>query len=106
MAEKLNREKVFNKTNGHCAYCGCELDFFNFEIDHIIPKKRGGNNRIENLYPCCRDCNIFKYDNEIEEFRRKVSNIILDTFHGRIASKFYKIQPKEIVFYYEENNNG
>lgn len=108
MANKYNREKIYNKTNGRCAYCGCELDFSDFEIDHTIPKSKGGNSKFENLQPCCKDCNLFKFDSDIEEFRKKVSDILLNTFHGRIIGKYYKPIVKDIVFYFEqvENQNG
>lgn len=32
---KLVREKVYQKYNGHCAYCGCELQYKDMQVDHI-----------------------------------------------------------------------
>ena len=32
---KKEREEVYIKYNGHCAYCGCELDIKNMQIDHV-----------------------------------------------------------------------
>ena len=101
MAGQFNREKIYNKTNGHCAYCGCDLDFYDFEIDHLIPKSKGGSGRFENLQPCCRDCNKFKYNDNLEDFRAKIANVAFNTFHGRIVGKYYKPLIKDIVFYFE-----
>ena len=101
MANKFNREKIFNKTNGHCSYCGCELNFYDFQVDHLIPKNKGGNNKADNLMPACSDCNRFKFDSDLEEFREKVENILYETYHGRIIGKYYKPKEKEIIFYFE-----
>ena len=34
------REIVYAKYKGHCAYCGCELEMKDMQIDHIVPKYR------------------------------------------------------------------
>ena len=102
MSQKLNREKIYSKTDGHCAYCGCEINFDYFVIDHIIPKAKGGSSRIENLIPSCRDCNAMKYDCDIETFRNRVASTLHNTFHGRIIAKYYKPHEKPIIFYFEK----
>src|SRR5580765_5993985 len=57
----VKRVQVWDKTGGHCHYCGCELHpFWSFTIDHVIPKSRGGTNAIENLVAACPVCNIEK----------------------------------------------
>ncbi len=51
--------RIFQKTSGHCHFCGDPLDFEKFgrksprgwEKDHVIPKKRGGKRRKANLLP-------------------------------------------------------
>lgn len=103
MGQKLNREKVYSKTDGRCAYCGCDIGFTDFVIDHITPKAKGGNSRIENLIPSCRDCNAMKYDSDIETFRKKIVSTISETFHGRIVAKYYDLSEKPIIFYFEKD---
>jgi len=39
MASKKDREIIFNKYNGKCAYCGCELQK-GWHVDEILPVKR------------------------------------------------------------------
>ncbi len=61
---------------GKCAYCGRDLNLKNKTLDHIMPRQKGGSNRIANLFPCCRDCNSIKGtlyigDFIIQEFKAK-----------------------------------
>jgi 5-methylcytosine-specific restriction endonuclease McrA len=38
--KKSDRELVFNKFNGKCAYCGCELQK-GWHVDELLPVRRG-----------------------------------------------------------------
>jgi len=60
------REYLLEKFNRKCAYCGTENA--KLEIEHIIPKSRGGSNRISNLAIACHDCNQKKDNMTAEEF--------------------------------------
>jgi 5-methylcytosine-specific restriction endonuclease McrA len=52
---------------------GNELDC---EIDHIIPRSRGGRDDLANLVPTCRRCNRFKLGEELETFRSMISHTL------------------------------
>lgn len=60
------REYLLEKWLRKCAYC--EKQDIKLEIEHIIPKSRGGSNRVDNLTLSCRNCNIKKGDKTAEEF--------------------------------------
>jgi len=60
------REYLLEKFNRKCVYCGKEN--VPLEVEHIIPKTRGGSNRISNLTISCHDCNITKGTQTAEEF--------------------------------------
>jgi hypothetical protein len=38
------------------------------EIDHVVPRSRGGSNRVSNLVIACRKCNTAKGDHQVEAF--------------------------------------
>lgn len=38
--KKSDRQKVFEKYGGRCAYCGCELKGKRWNVDHIEPVNR------------------------------------------------------------------
>lgn len=72
MAEKRHKkiqtkkERIFNKCNGKCCFCGMRLQMENpdkknyMTIDHIVAKCKGGTNRDENLQALCWTCNELK----------------------------------------------
>lgn len=70
--KKEERKKVYEKYNGLCAYCGDILWLDSFNVDHMIPKKKGGTNEFKNLMPSCRSCNSWKSVWTIDEFREVV----------------------------------
>jgi len=57
---------LLEKWGRRCAYCGKEN--VPLEIEHIIPKSRGGTNRISNLTLACHECNQKKGNLTAEEF--------------------------------------
>jgi hypothetical protein len=60
---KLRQEVLWS---GPCAYCGYDLPT---QVDHVIPRSRGGSDDRANLVPACRDCNMDKLDFTPEEWR-------------------------------------
>ncbi len=60
------REYLLEKFGRKCCYCG--KNNIPLEIEHIIPKSRGGSNRIDNLCLACRNCNDAKGNMTAEEF--------------------------------------
>lgn len=60
------REYLLEKWGRKCAYCGAVG--VPLEVEHIIPKSRGGSNRVSNLTIACTGCNKDKDDQTAEEF--------------------------------------
>lgn len=50
-----------------CAYCGKDLQDEYSELDHVIPKSRGGANSPENYVVSCVNCNRTKRNKTPEE---------------------------------------
>src|SRR5262249_52051827 len=50
------REYLPEKWGRKCAYCGAQN--LPLQIEHLIPKERGGSNRISNLTLACADLHI------------------------------------------------
>ncbi len=60
------REYLLEKWDRKCAYCG--ITDVPLEIEHIVPRSRGGSNRVSNLTLACRDCNQRKGNQTAAEF--------------------------------------
>ena len=60
------KEYLLEKFGRKCVYCG--KDNVPLEVEHIIPPKRGGSNRVSNLAIACRPCNLKKGNKTAKEF--------------------------------------
>jgi len=60
------REYLLEKWGRKCVYCGKEN--VPLEIEHIVPKSRGGSDRVSNLTLACHECNQRKGNLTAEEF--------------------------------------
>ena len=60
------REYLLEKWGRRCAYCGAEN--VPLEVEHIVPKSRGGTDRVSNLTLACRNCNEKKGNRDVGEF--------------------------------------
>jgi 5-methylcytosine-specific restriction endonuclease McrA len=52
------RERVFMRDGRACQLCG--TDEGDMHIDHIIPRKSGGDHSLDNLRVLCKSCNLRK----------------------------------------------
>ena len=60
------RQYLLEKFNRTCAYCGSRD--VPLEVEHTLPKSKGGSNRVSNLAIACVPCNQAKSNLDIQEF--------------------------------------
>jgi len=60
------RNYLLEKFDHKCAYC--EATDVPLEVEHIVPRSRGGSDRVSNLTIACHDCNQEKGDQTAEEY--------------------------------------
>lgn len=125
---KIDRQKVYEKYDRRCAYCGALLtNIKDMQVDDFKPLGRiyewskekrkfvytgrmhhPENRTFENYMPSCRKCNYYKSDLPIEEFRE-----CLLTLHEKIRTKFLNkvaedygiitVKPFDGKFYFERS---
>ncbi len=66
------KNRLFAEQKGICKGCGKNFDTENFEIDHIIPKSKGGGDYYDNLQLLCGHCNRVKGDRPMEDLVAKL----------------------------------
>ena len=59
------RKWVFTTHGEKCLKCGSKEDV---QLDHIVPIHKGGENKLSNLQPLCKSCNVSK-GIKIEDYR-------------------------------------
>src|SRR5215469_4437662 len=50
----VSRKNIFVRDGYRCMYCGQSHQAADLELEHVIPKSRGGRNVWENLVAACR----------------------------------------------------
>jgi site-specific DNA-methyltransferase (adenine-specific) len=68
------KERLYKQQNGLCNGCNAEFEIYNLEIDHIIPKSKGGGDYYENYQLLCSNCNRMKGDRPMEYLRMKIKS--------------------------------
>ena len=103
------RQKIYEKCNAHCAYCGCELQYKDMQVDHVISlEHHNGADELSNMLPACRSCNYYKSTMTIERFRTNVERfpevLMRDSVTYKNAVRFGLIEPKphKVIFYFEQ----
>lgn len=108
---KDERMAVYKKANGHCAYCGCELEYKDMQVDHVIPINgwsEQGEDTLDNMLPACRSCNHYKSRSTLEGFRKMVENmpavLMRDSVTYKNAVRFGLVAPtpRPVKFYFEQ----
>lgn len=86
--KKLRVNYLIYRDGPDCRYCGCnlhritrhnrKLDFIpqsswsrRLTLDHLVPKSKGGTNRLTNLGLACATCNSRKGSMSEQEFMRE-----------------------------------
>lgn len=118
--KETDRDEVFNKYGGKCAYCGGILPAKGWQADHIEPhfrgwpdsalekygRKKGGHN-VANLNPACARCNRWKSTFDIEQFRTEIQaqverlNRYSNNYRMALDYGLVSETTKPVVFYFE-----
>lgn len=117
---KKMRLLLYEKYNHKCAYCGCDLEYKDMQIDHIesvyANMDIGQTMTTEEMYseknlmPACRQCNFYKSSMDLETFRKRLTTTLMEnlqkTFQYRLALKYGLIEEhiEPITFYFEQLN--
>lgn len=57
---KFNRRNIFARDGNRCQYCGKRFATSELSLDHIVPRRLGGEATWENIVCACLKCNVRK----------------------------------------------
>lgn len=106
-----DRREVYDKMDGHCAYCGCKLRYEDMQVDHVVPLEgwsEQGSDDLSNMLPSCRSCNHYKRANTLEGWRKQLEatpyTLMRDDVTYKNAVRFGLViqNPHPVVFYFEK----
>lgn len=115
--KKSERRMVYQKCDGHCAYCGIEINISQMQVDHMIPMDlydvyKAINIDIDTMdyyMPTCRSCNNYKSSYTLDKFRTAIERwtqvLTRDSVTYRNAVRFGQVQPtpQPVTFYFERS---
>lgn len=80
--------EVLKRAKGRCELCGVSRDVKALQVDHIVPRSRGGLTVLENLQALCYTCNAQKQNKDDTDFR--------------MLSRLYDVRDRECTFCIQE----
>jgi len=113
---KEERQSIYDKCGGHCAYCGRIIEFSEMQADHVIPmefydtyKTMGIDlDTVKNMLPACRSCNNYKDTLTLDKFRKAIElwPEVLErnnaTYRNAVRFGMVFQNPHPVKFYFEK----
>ncbi|MDR3026047.1 hypothetical protein [Chryseobacterium sp.] len=122
---KAQREILYKKYGGKCAYCGCELperwladvivdpirnSKWNNELqkwEYVGLYKNSDLESIDNRNPCCKSCDVHKSSKTLEQFRQSLYGLLKlvteEYGYYKILNRFGMLQEtgQKVRFFFE-----
>ena len=64
---KFTRQNIFERDKNTCQYCGGIFERRDLNLDHVVPRDRGGPTTWENIVCSCIECNTHKANRTPQE---------------------------------------
>lgn len=59
---KFTRRNIYEHYGYHCCYCGRKFGTQELNLEHVLPRSRGGRTDWSNIVTSCMPCNLRKAD--------------------------------------------
>lgn len=64
--------------NIKCIHCGCIIDIYNMELEHMCSVSKGGTTKLGNVFASCRTCNRSKKDKDLRDYHENDMDKVMD----------------------------
>jgi len=72
---RFSRFNIYARDESTCQYCGRRFSRAELNLDHVVPRSRGGRTTWDNVVCCCVDCNIAKGARTLEQAGLKLLKV-------------------------------
>ena len=67
---------LFEREQGCCIYCSIHASKAKMEIDHVVPKSKGGTDSLNNLVLSCNACNQAKGNQDVQTYLKGKPSVL------------------------------
>jgi len=71
---RFSRQNIFLRDHNSCQYCGQQFSRKELNLDHVIPRSRGGRTSWDNIITSCLRCNRRKGGHLLNEVGMKLKH--------------------------------
>ncbi len=90
---KFTRRNIFERDGNRCQFCGKKFDTKELNLDHVLPKSRGGLTIWDNIVCSCFSCNARKGKRTLREVNMHlIKKPRKPRWHPFIAVSFHKVK--------------
>ena len=86
------RYEILKRAKFRCELCGISAEIKALEVDHIIPRNKGGTDDPSNFQALCYSCNSMKRDRDDTDFRK-----VVESYEHREADCVFCEMPQDSV---------
>jgi hypothetical protein len=97
------RFTVFQRDNFTCVYCNRSTPEIVLQVDHVIPKSKGGTDDIVNLATSCFDCNSGKSNRDLSQVPISVQESLLREKERIKQIKLFRKYQLEVIKYQDDS---
>lgn len=94
-SNKHLRKAMFSVFGGKCFYSGRPVAENDFEIDHVVPKSKGGENSVYNYVLVAKNINRKKHNKYDAEAATKILYIVRITYAPKVLELLNKKEQKD-----------
>jgi diadenosine tetraphosphate (Ap4A) HIT family hydrolase/5-methylcytosine-specific restriction endonuclease McrA len=87
------RYEVLKRAKFRCELCGISADDKALQVDHIVPRIKGGPDDLANLQALCYTCNAMKQDRDDTDFRE----VIKSYAHREVGCLFCELPAERMI---------
>ena len=74
---RQNKHVLYGQQEGLCGGCRGDFPFKLYEVDHVVPRSRGGADHLDNLQLLCSHCNRIKGDREQSYLMARLKELVI-----------------------------